>query len=268
VEVGRGELVPDRLMAINPGTATTPLEGTPTKEPAFGLPAWWIPTAQREQASLAGYTVVDPTTALATHFSETVRSFLPDLLTRQQTKELIDRVGQSAPRLVEDLVPKLVSVGDVQRVLRQLLRERVPVRDLVTILEAVADAAAVSKDPDVMTETVRVALGRTICRQYQTDRGDLPVISLGPTLEAKLASAIVKTEQGAVLAIDPATAQSLASRVAEAIANAVAQPVLLCAPTLRPHLARLFARALPNTGVISHSEVPPQLHVASVAVLD
>ena len=119
-----------------------------------------------------------------------------------------------------------------------------------------------------MTETVRVALGRTICRQYQTEKGDLPAISLGPALEAKLASAIVKTEQGAVLAIDPATAQSLASRVAEAIANAVAQPVLLCAPTLRPHLARLFARALPNTGVISHSEVPPQLHVASVAVLD
>jgi flagellar biosynthesis protein FlhA len=268
VEVARGELVPERLMAINPGTASQPLEGTQTREPAFGLAAWWIQTAHREFAAAAGYTVVDPTTALATHLSETVRTFLPDLLTRQQTKELVDRVGQTSPKLVEDLIPKLVSLGDVQRVLRQLLKERVPVRDLVTILEAIADAATTSKDYEVMTEAVRTAIGRTICRQYQTDRGELPAISLAPALEAKLAAAIVRTEQGAVLAIDPATAQGLASRIAEAIAAAVAQPVLLCAPTLRPHLARLFARALPNTGVISHNEVPPQFPVASVAVLD
>ena len=128
VEVARGDLVPDRLMAINPGTATVPLDGTATREPAFGLPAWWIPAAQREQASSAGYTVVDPTTALATHVSETIRAFLPDLLTRQQTKELIDRVGQSSPKRVEEVVPKVVSLGDIQRVLRQLLRERVPAR--------------------------------------------------------------------------------------------------------------------------------------------
>src|SRR4029453_857274 len=142
VEVARGDLVPDRLMAINPGTATAPLEGPAAREPAFGLPAWWIPVAQREQASAAGYTVVDPTTALATHVSETIRAFLPDLVTRQQTKELIDRVGQSSPKLVEELIPKVITLGDVQRVLRQLLRERVSVRDLVTILEALGDAAS------------------------------------------------------------------------------------------------------------------------------
>jgi flagellar biosynthesis protein FlhA len=144
----------------------------------------------------------------------------------------------------------------------------VPVRDLVTILEALGDAAAVTKDHDAITEAVRAAIGRTICRQYQTERGELPAISLAPALEAKLASSIVRTDQGAVLAIEPSLAQSLATRLAEAIAGAVAQPVLLCAPTLRPHLARLLARALPNTGVLSHSEVPPQLQVASVAVLD
>jgi flagellar biosynthesis protein FlhA len=268
VEVARGELVPDRLLAINPGTSTQPLEGKQTREPAFGLPAWWIAVAHRERAIAAGYTVVDPTTALATHVSEIVRTFLPDLLTRQQTKELVDRVGESSPKLVEELVPKIVSIGDVQRVLKHLLRERVPVRDLVTILEALGDAAAVTKDHDAITEAVRAAIGRTICRQYQTERGELPAISLAPALEAKLASSIVRTDQGAVLAIEPSLAQSLATRLAEAIAGAVAQPVLLCAPTLRPHLARLLARALPNTGVLSHSEVPPQLQVASVAVLD
>jgi len=174
VEVARGELFTDRLLAINPGAASVALEGTPTREPAFGLPAVWIATGQRDAALAAGFTVVDPATALSTHLSETVRSFLPDLLTRQQTKDLIDKVGQTSPKLVEELVPKLVSVGEVQRVLRQLLRERVPVKDLTTILEAMADAAGASKDPDVLTEAVRVALGRTICRAYQTEPGDLP----------------------------------------------------------------------------------------------
>ncbi len=118
-----------------------------TREPAFGLPATWIASDQRDAATTAGYTVVDPTTALSTHLSETIRTFLPDLLSRQQVKEMVDRVGQTSPKLVEELVPKIVSLGDVQRVLRQLLRERVPVRDLVTILEAMADAASVTKDP-------------------------------------------------------------------------------------------------------------------------
>jgi flagellar biosynthesis protein FlhA len=200
--------------------------------------------------------------------SETIRAFLPDLLSRQQTKELLDRLSQSSPKIVEELVPKLVSIGDVQRVLRQLLRERVPVRDLVTILEAIADAAQATKDPDAITEAVRAAMGRTICRQYQTDRGELPAISFTPALEAKLVSSIVKTDQGAVLALEPSHAQHLASKIADALAGALAQPVLLCTPMLRPHLWRLFARVLPHIGVLSHSEVPPQLRIATVAVLD
>jgi len=268
VEVARGDLVPDRLMAINPGTASSPLEGSATREPAFGLPAWWIPTSQREHASAAGYTVVDATTALSTHVSETIRGFLPDLLSRQQTKELLDRLAQTSPKLVEELVPKVVSVGEIQRVLRQLLRERVPIRDLVTILESIADAAHTSKDPDTITEAVRTAMGRTICRQYQTERGELPAISFAPALEAKLMSSIVRTDQGPVLALEPTQAQQLASRIADALAGALAQPVLLCTPTLRPHLWRLFTRVLPHIGVLSHSEIPPQLKIATVAVLD
>jgi flagellar biosynthesis protein FlhA len=268
VEVARGELFAERLLAINPGTASTTLEGTATREPAFGLPAAWISVEHRERASAAGFTVVDPTTALSTHLSETIRNFLPDLLTRQQTKEMVDRVAQTSPKLVEELVPKLMSIGDIQRVLRQLLRERVPVKDLTTILESIADAASGSKDPDAVTEAVRVALGRAICRQYQTDRGELPTIGIAPALEERLLSAIVRTDHGAVLALDPADAQSMASRIARALETAVAQPVLLCTPALRPHLWRLFARVLPHIGVLSHNEVPSHVRVTPITVLD
>ncbi len=268
VEVARGELYPERLLAINPGTASGSIDGTATREPAFGLPAWWIAADQRDRAASAGYTVVDPTTALSTHLSEVVRTFLPDLLSRQQTKDMVDRVAAIAPKLVEELVPKVLSLGEVQRVLRQLLRERVPVKDLTSILEALADAAGQNRDPDVLTEAVRAALGRAICRQYQSDSGELSAIGLAPALEQRLVSAVVRTEQGAVLALDPADAQNLAARIARAIEGAVAQPVLLCSPTLRPHLWRLFSRVLPHIGVLSHNEVPPHVKLTPVAVID
>ena len=268
VEVARGELYAERLLAINSGSASRPLDGVPTQEPAFGLPAVWITQDLRETATSTGYTVVDPTTALSTHLSETIRNFLPDLLSRQQVKEMVDAVAQYAPKLVEDLVPKTVSLGEIQRVLRQLLRERVPVRDLVTILEAVADAATVTKDVDAMTEAVRAAIGRAICKSYQNDKGELSVIGVTATLEEQLLGSMVRTEQGAVLALDPQQAQTIASRIAGAVEQAMAQPVLLCSPALRPHLWRLFARVLPHLGVLSHAEVPAHVHIVPVATLD
>jgi len=267
-EVARGDLFADRLLAINPGTAGATLEGTPTKEPAFGLPALWIGHESRDKATAAGYTVVDAPTALSTHLSETIRTFLPELLTRQHTKELVDRVAQTSPKLVEELVPKGATIGDIQRVLRQLLRERVSIRDLTTILEAIADAAPGAKDADAVVEAVRGALGRAICRPYQNDRGEVPAIALAGHLEERLLSSLVKTEQGAVLAIEPSQAQKLATRIAEVFAGAVAQPVLLCSPTLRPHLWRLLSRVLPHLGVLSHNEIPPQIQVAAIATLD
>jgi flagellar biosynthesis protein FlhA len=269
VEVARGDLYVDRLLAIDPGTVRATVEGIATREAAFGLPAVWIAPERRDVALAAGYTVVDPTTAISTHLSEVIRTFLPDLLTRQQTKELVDRVGESSPKLVEELVPKLVSIGDIQRVLRQLLRERVPVRDLTTILEAMADVAGVSKDTDVIVETVRAALGRSICRAYQSESGELRVVALSPALEDALAASLTRTDRGAVLAIDPARAQSLAARLADVLASEeLAQPVLLCSPTLRPHLWRLLSRALPHVAVLSHSEVPSLVRVVAVATLD
>ena len=269
VEVARGDLYVDRLLAIDPGTVRGVLDGIATREAAFGLPAVWITPDKRDPALAAGYTVVDPTTAISTHLSEVIRTFLPDLLTRQQTKDLVDRVAESSPKLVEELIPKLATIGDVQRVLRQLLRERVPVRDLTTILEAMADAAGVSKDPDVVVEAVRASLGRSICRPFQSDGGELRVISLSPPLEDALASSLTRTDRGAVLAVDPTRAQALAAKLADVLASGdLAQPVLLCSPTLRPHVWRLFSRALPHIAVLSHSEVPPTVRVVSVATLD
>jgi flagellar biosynthesis protein FlhA len=268
VEVARGELYAERLLAINPGSASRPLEGVQTQEPAFGLPAVWISSEHRDGATSSGYTVVDPTTALSTHLSETIRTFLPDLLSRQQVKEMVDAVAQTAPKVVEELVPKLVSLGEIQRVLRQLLRERVPVRDLVTILEAVADAASVTKDVDAITEAVRASIGRAICKAYQNEKGELTVIGVTPALEQQLLESLVRTEQGAVLALDPHKAQTIAGKIARAVEQAMAQPVLLCSPALRPHLWRLFARVLPHLGVLSHAEVPAHVHVVPVATLD
>lgn len=267
-DVARGELYAERLLAINPGTATRTLEGAQTREPAFGLPATWIAADQRDAASAAGYTVVDATTALSTHLSETIRTFLPDLLSRQQVKDMVDVVAQTSPKLVEDSVPKIVSLGDVQRVLRQLLRERVPVRDLTTILEALADAATVTKDADALTEAVRSAIGRAICKPYQNDKGELSVIGVTPSLEERLMKSLIRTEQGAMLALEPHDAQGIASRIVSALEDAMAQPVLLCSPALRPHLWRLFARVLPQLGVLSHAEVPSHIRVVPVATLD
>ena len=225
---------------------------------------WIASRSARRARSAAGYTVVDPTTALSTHLSETIRTFLPDLLSRQQTKELVDRVGQTSPKLVEELVPKLVSIGDVQRVLRQLLRERVPIRDLTTILEAMADAAAASKDPDAITEAVRTA----------HRPGDLPAVSERDVASCRASrwrrrsrssslASIVAHRAGRGAGARPAAgaAPGDAGRPRSS-RGAVAQPVLLCSPTLRPHLWRLFARVLPHLGVVSHNEVPPQVQVA------
>jgi flagellar biosynthesis protein FlhA len=268
VEVARGELFPDRLLAVNPGGVSATLPGTATKEPAFGLPAVWIGPDQRDAALRAGYTVVDPTTAISTHLSEIIRVHLPELLTRQQTKELLDRVAETAPRLVEEVVPKVLSTGDVQRVLRQLLRERVPVRDVGAILEAIGDVAPVSKETDALTEAARNALGRAICRTFQNDEGALRAIALAPAFEDRLMSSLTRTERGPVLAVDPSTARDLATRLGELLAAEVAQPVLLCSAALRPHLWRLLSRALPQLGVLAHGEVPPQVRMTVIATLD
>ncbi|MBV8656174.1 MAG: flagellar biosynthesis protein FlhA, partial [Candidatus Eremiobacteraeota bacterium] len=265
LEVAQAEVMVSRLLAMNPGTATAPTDGIATNEPAFGLPALWISEGARSEAEMAGYTVIDPTSVIATHLTEIIKSHAPDLLGRQETSALLDNVKSHYPVVVEELVPGLLTVGEVQRVLQNLLRERIPIRNLVLILETLADAARVSKDIDFLTEKVRVALARHISAEY-AENGLLSVITVDPRLEALLAEAVRRGEDAYAL-LDPNTVARVYTSLTRQIAvaqNAGLQPIVLCSPSVRVALKRLTERAAPQLVVLSYSEIPPGLRVESI----
>ncbi|HTU71491.1 MAG TPA: flagellar biosynthesis protein FlhA [Candidatus Baltobacteraceae bacterium] len=265
LEVAQAEVMVSRLLAMNPGTATAPIDGIPTTEPAFGLPALWIAESARSEAEMAGYTVIDPTSVIATHLTELIKSHSPDLLGRQETSALLDNVKSHYPVVVEELVPGLLTVGEVQRVLQNLLRERIPVRNLVMILETLADAARVSKDVDFLTEKVRAALARHISAEYAED-GLLSVITVDPRLESLLSEAVRRGEDAFAL-LDPNTVSRIYTSLTRQIAvaqNAGLQPIVLCSPSVRLALKRLTERAAPQLVVLSYSEIAPGLRVESI----
>jgi flagellar biosynthesis protein FlhA len=265
LEVARSEIMVSRLLAMNPGTATGEVEGIPTTEPAFNLPAQWISESARGDAEMAGYTVIDPTSVIATHITEIIKSHAPDLLGRQETSALLDNVKQHYPVVVEELVPNLLTVGEVQRVLQNLLRERIPIRNLLLILENLADGARVSKDTDFLTERVRAALGRHICAEYAED-GLLSVITVDPRLETLLGEAVRRGEDAYAL-LDPTTVSriyaSLTRQMQTAQQSGLA-PIVLSSPSVRLALKRLTERAAPSLVVLSYSEIAPGLRVESI----
>ncbi|TAM57862.1 flagellar biosynthesis protein FlhA [bacterium] len=265
LEVSRGELMIGRLLAMNPGTAIEPIEGIATVEPAFNLPALWIVESSRGPAEMAGYTVIDPTSVVATHLTEIIKAHSADLLGRQETSALLDNVKQHYPVVVEELVPSLLSVGEIQRVLQSLLRERIPIRNLLLILEALADAARQSKDVDYLGERVRSALARHICAEYAED-GLLSVITVDPRLEALLTEAVRRGED-AYAVLDPQTIARIYASLTEQIqaaASAGLHPIVLCSPSVRLALKRLTERAAPQLVVLSYSEIVPGLRVESI----
>jgi flagellar biosynthesis protein FlhA len=268
-EIARAELQPAQFLAMNPGTATEDLSGTPTSEPAFGLPAYWIPDNLRDRAQMLGYTVVEPATVLTTHLAELIKQHAPDLLGRPEVQHLLDTLKETTPRLVDDLIPNVISVTTLQKVLHNLLRERVPVRDLGRILEATADAATMTKDIGFITEYVRQAMGRVLTGPHLSENGELGVLVLDPTLEQTLQGGIEQTDRGSFLALEPGRTQELLSRIANGIAAMLpgAQPVLLTNPVVRPHLRRLLERALPHLVVLSHSEVPMDVRVVNLGTV-
>lgn len=269
VEVARGELYPEHCLAINPGTAHEDIGGTRTLEPAFGLEARWIKVADRERAQLAGYTVVDPTTVLATHLSEIIKSHAHELLGRQETKALLDAVSETHPKVVEELVPKVLSIGEVQKVMQNLLKERVSVRDAVSIFETLADYATMTKNANILTEYCRQALGRSICKPYQNDQNDLIVFSVSPDIEKNIADAIVHTEQGSYLALEPKLAKDIMQRIRRATDAPAAgkNPVLLCSANTRMYVRQLIERYIPGATVLSHNEIPPNVRVTSAGMV-
>jgi flagellar biosynthesis protein FlhA len=269
VEIARGELVPEHCLAINPGTAHEDIGGTATLEPAFGLDARWIKPAERERAQLAGYTVVDPTTVLATHLSEIIKSHAHELLGRQETKTLLDTVAETHPKVVEELVPKVLAIGEVQKVMQNLLKERVSVRDAISIFETLADYASMTKNANILTEYCRQALGRSICRQYQNEQNDLLVFTISPEIEKHVADAIVHTEQGSYLALEPRLAKDVVQRIRRTVDSAAVgkSPVLLTSANVRMYIRQLIERYLPGAAVLSHNEVPPNVRVTSVGMV-
>ncbi len=269
VEIARGELMQDHLLAINPGTAREEVQGVPTQEPAFGLQARWIKSQDRERAQLVGYTVVDPTTVLATHVTEIIKAHASELLGRQETKSLLDAIAETHPKVVEELVPKVLSIGEVQKVLQNLLRERVSIRDGVTILESLADYGTLTKNTSLLTEYCRQALGRSICRPFLNDKGELHLFTVNPELEKVLSDALVQTEQSSYLALEPKQAKEIMGRFRRAIeaAGNTGNPVVLCSPGTRMYFRQLLERYLPNLAILSHNEIPPNIRVVSVGMV-
>ena len=255
VAVGEGESVHGMYLAIDPGQASVALPGTKTKDPAFGLPAVWIEAGMREQAQLSGYTVVDASTVVATHINQLLQTHAATLLGRQEVQSLLDHFGKQAGKLIEDLVPKLIPVATLQKVLQNLLEEGVGIRDLRTILESLSEHAARTQDAAELTARVRVALGAAITQQQFGNNAELPVMVFDPELEKLLAQAA----SGNTFALEPGLADTLTREVQQAVEaqERRGEPaVLLAADTLRPALARLLRRALPQLRILAHSEIP------------
>jgi flagellar biosynthesis protein FlhA len=268
-EVARGEVHPDRLLAMNPGSAIEEVEGIEVREPTFGLPARWIGKGRRDQAVSAGYTVVDASTVIATHLSETIRRHANALLGRQEVQALVDQIKQTHPAVVEGLIPALLPLGIVHRVLQRLLAEGVPVRDLPAILEILADLAPATKDPALLAEHARAALADSVCRPYLGADGSLRVLLLGPATEQELSSQLARAEGDEGL--PGSLGQPLLDAISRSLATAPAldsKPALLCPSPLRRHLRRLTERALPHLGVLSYAEVSPQIKVRAVGTVE
>lgn len=267
--VARGQIMLGRFLAMNPGTAIKPLEGIETKEPVFGLAAYWIDTEQRDEAELNGYTIVDPETVMITHITETIKSYARELFGSQELRNILDNVKKSHPAVVEELIPTVLPMGTVHKVCTNLLNEQVSIRDMVRILEVLAEVGADSKDADTLTEYVRNALSRTLVKPLIGDDQVLKVITLDPSVEETITDAISSNiDEGAgsvssSLALDGNTAQLVVNATATAINNAVidTQPVILCSSLIRRHFKRLTEQFLPNIVVLSYNEVPTNIEV-------
>ncbi len=266
-KVDGGELMMNHLLAMDGGNVKDRIKGVETTEPAFGLPALWVDAPEKDRAQMSGYSVVDHSTVIATHLTEMIRKHADELLGRQEVQRLLDHFSETYPKVVEELVPNLMSLGAVQKVLQNLLRERISIRDLRTILETLADHAEYSKDTDLLTEYVRQKLGRSITRPYMDPAGELRVITLDHQVEDQISESITRHEQGTYLAMDPGAAQKVISRIGKAmekVASMNIEPVLLCSPGIRMVLRQMTERFLPDLVVLSHSEVSPNVKIQSV----
>ncbi|HEX5925411.1 MAG TPA: flagellar biosynthesis protein FlhA [Baekduia sp.] len=269
-EVARGQIMAGHQLALDPGDAFGNLDGIPTQDPAYGMAAVWITDAQRAEAEALGYTVVDAESVVVTHLTETIRRHTADLLTRQDVRTLLDSLKEHNAAVVDEVVPDLLSVGELQRVLQALLREGVSIRDLGAIVEAAGDRARVTRDPELLAEYARQALGRTIVSPYLDAERTLRAITLDPHLEQEVSDAIAQTPDGEYLAMDPTRAQALVHQLSNHVEQAVTRgrrPVLICSSRVRRHLRRLCEQALPQLSVCAYNEIAPGIGVETIGVV-
>ena len=269
VNIATAEMMPGYYMAMDPGLVTETIKGLTTREPAFDLPAIWITEDKREQAQIAGYTVVDCITVMATHVSEIIKQHAFELLGRQETQNLVDNLGKNYPKLVEELVPAILNLGIIMRVLQNLLREGISIRDLRTILESLADYAPMTQDTDILTEYARHALSRSISAAHVQNDGVMPVITMDRKVEDAIQTAIQHRERGSYLALDPNTAQKILDSLTSLLSSFTGgqQPVLLVLPQIRQHVRRLTERYFPNLAVLSHNEITSQIRIQSIGTV-
>lgn len=270
IVAGEAELLPDRMLAIHPRGSKGVLEGIETKDPTYGLPALWIDHAQKAAARSAGFTLVDPMTVFVTHLTEVLRRNAANLLTRSATGALIERVRERNAGLVEEIVPGVLSLVEIQKVLQNLLGEKVSIRNLEAILEVLADAGRSVKSADTLTENVRQRLGAAICQALVGNTGELPVLTFDPATEQRIASSLQAADDGLRLLLEPKFAEAVVGRLAGQVEQMMKNnlsPVLLCAPELRRHLRRITERVLPHLAVLSMAEVPPTCSLRSYGVV-
>ncbi len=270
-EVARSELMTNYYLAMNPNAIEEKIDGIPTQEPTYGLPALWIKEDVKEHALSKGFTVVDLATVLTTHLSEIVKQHCHEMLGRQDVQQLLDTLKETHPKVVEELVPNLLPLGGVVRVLQNLLREQVPIRDLLAICEALADWAPATKDLDILTEHVRHALARTTTKMYQTPGGHIAAITLGHSLESAISGALQQTEHGTFLSLDPHIAQQVMNNLAERLEKLSTlhyQTVVMCSAQIRYHFKRLVDRFMPRVAVLSYDEILPNVEIQSLEVLE
>lgn len=269
--VGRGVTYPEQFLAMDNGAVSGPITGAiQTTEPAFGLPAFWITEPQRSQAELLNYTVVEATAVLATHLTELIKSHAHALLTRQEVKNLIDNLKARVPALVEEVIPTQLKPGELQKVMQNLLRERVPVRDLETIVETLGDYSSRTKDLDVLTEYVRNSLSRSICKQYVDDADKLWCVTLDPAMEDFINGHVERSERGAMNTMPPQTAQQVVKQISEKTAELTQtgrNAVVLCSPHIRAIVRRMVETSLPQVAVLAYNEIAPEVAVEAVAMV-
>lgn len=266
-EIGRYEILPGSELAIPTAKADKNFSGQQTREPAFGLPALWVPGERVDAARSAGYTVVDPVNIVGTHFAELVRQYASEMFSRQDTKLYCDRVAQEHPKLIEDLVPKLLSLGVIQKVLQNLLRERVSIRDGVSILEAIGEAAPTTKNPVLLTEYVRQAVRRAVVKPYLNARGELPAYLLDPSAEQAIESAVQHTDHNSILMLAPQAVRDIVSQFERKVERREVPVAVVASSGARYFLRQMLEPALANVFPISHNEVPPAVRLVSLGTI-